>query len=80
MARAPIFYTQKTRATMTEAPPQTSFPEEDLVTLKIRIRNEDHLTSNLGYGNAKQRELDVFNNVVWPRLQEIGWGKVRTAT
>ena len=51
--------------------------EEDLAVLKLRIKNEAHLTSSLGYGNAKKRELEVFNAVVWPRLTEEGWCKVR---
>jgi hypothetical protein len=57
--------------------PTPALQEEDLAVLKLRTKNEAHLTSNLGYGNAKKRELEVFNTVVWPRLTEEGWCKVR---
>lgn len=56
------------------APPPLAIEDEEVV--KTRIKNEVYLTSNLGYGNAKKRELEVFNKVVWPRLTEAGWVQV----
>jgi len=64
-------------STMTATPPQPLAEiEESEELLKTRIKNEAYMTSNLGYGNAKKRELEVFNTVVWPRLTEAGWIQV----
>lgn len=68
-----------TKIKMTAPTPPAPLPEaieEDLTLLKTRIKNEAHLTSNLGYGNAKKRELEAFNNIVWPRLESLGWVQV----
>lgn len=60
-----------------EAPqPAQALQEETAEVLKTRLKNEAYFTSNLGYGNAKKRELEVFHNVVWPRLSDQGWVQV----
>lgn len=51
--------------------------EEDPLVLKTKAKNEAYVTSNLGYGNAKKKELEAFNNVVWPGLTGLGWSQVR---
>ena len=54
------------------APPNGDFG----VHARRQLKNEARVTSGMGKGQIKEKNLQVFWDKVWPRLTEAGWTKV----
>eukprot|EP00527_Entomoneis_sp_CCMP2396_P005515 CAMPEP_0198141406 /NCGR_PEP_ID=MMETSP1443-20131203/4423_1 /TAXON_ID=186043 /ORGANISM="Entomoneis sp., Strain CCMP2396" /LENGTH=480 /DNA_ID=CAMNT_0043804149 /DNA_START=156 /DNA_END=1598 /DNA_ORIENTATION=+ len=41
-----------------------------------RLKNEARVTSGIGKSKMKERNLEIFWNHIWPKLEEAGWTKI----